>query len=214
MWLPAEVLFAQVQTGTLVLLSVVGLTVAVLLVRSQRGLRPQNSPPVSRLKQPALTAAPRRTPRLAEQARGDAPRRDPAEEPHAELDGKMHELQQLVRAGEALALRLESLLDRTERAIATDRLPPRTESARETPPRSFVHPPTQAAALTVAAQTAVARPCEVQMDAPTHARRPAEPQQRFDEIYALADAGCDSATIAGITGSPIGEVELILSLRE
>jgi hypothetical protein len=37
--------------------------------------------------------------------------------------------------------------------------------------------------------------------------------QARDEIYALAEAGCDAAEIARQTARPIGEVELILSLR-
>jgi hypothetical protein len=36
---------------------------------------------------------------------------------------------------------------------------------------------------------------------------------RYDEIYVLADYGHNAAEIAQRLGSPIGEVELILSLR-
>ena len=36
---------------------------------------------------------------------------------------------------------------------------------------------------------------------------------RREEVYALADYGYDAAEIARRVGSPIGEVELILSLR-
>jgi hypothetical protein len=38
-------------------------------------------------------------------------------------------------------------------------------------------------------------------------------QQRQEDIFALSDAGHTSATIAQRVGSPVGEVELILSLR-
>jgi hypothetical protein len=38
--------------------------------------------------------------------------------------------------------------------------------------------------------------------------------RRHAEIYTLADAGHPSAAIASRVGSPIGEVELILSLRD
>jgi hypothetical protein len=39
-------------------------------------------------------------------------------------------------------------------------------------------------------------------------------RRRQEEIYALADYGHDAAEIARRTGSPVGEVELILGLRE
>ncbi|WP_435018334.1 hypothetical protein TA3x_000299 [Tundrisphaera sp. TA3] len=37
--------------------------------------------------------------------------------------------------------------------------------------------------------------------------------RRFADVWALADAGTPAATIAGHTGYPIGQVELILGLR-
>ena len=45
---------------------------------------------------------------------------------------------------------------------------------------------------------------------------PSEPsaERCHDEIYALADYGFSAADIANRVGSPIGEVELILGLRE
>jgi hypothetical protein len=37
--------------------------------------------------------------------------------------------------------------------------------------------------------------------------------RRQEEIYALADSGLTSATIAGRIGSPVGEIDLVLGLR-
>ena len=42
-------------------------------------------------------------------------------------------------------------------------------------------------------------------------RLPAD--ERYEEIYLLADYGFDAAEIARRVGSPVGEVELILGLR-
>jgi hypothetical protein len=36
---------------------------------------------------------------------------------------------------------------------------------------------------------------------------------RYDEIYALADYGLELAEISQRVGSPVGEIELILGLR-
>ena len=38
--------------------------------------------------------------------------------------------------------------------------------------------------------------------------------QRRQEIYTLADSGLEAAEIARRVGSPVGEVELILGLRQ
>jgi len=258
-------LFAQIQTGTLVLLTAVGLIVAVLLVRSQRGLRrPPGQPPnqsraqhprASRAQRAAVQPTLRRAP-PADLSREEVAPQELARDVMADLDRKLYDLQQVIRAGEALAVRLEGLLERAVKVTAPSSQLPIAENPRATPARSLVHPGTQAAALasvargssartadlqqsgttraatmtdtvevatiarrastivTTAAVAAPAVPASVSANTPVSSEAAAEPQQRFDEIYRLAEAGCDSATIAGITSSPVGEVELILSLRE
>ena len=258
-------LFAQIQTGTLVLLTAVGLIVAVLLVRSQRGLRrqpgqspsrsPAQRPHASPPQRPAVQPAQRRAP-PADLSREEVAPQELARDVMADLDRKLYDLQQVIRAGEALAVRLEGLLERAVKVTAPSSQHPFADSPRATPARSLVHPGTQAAALASVARGSSARTADLQqsgfardttmtdtVEVPTATRRSsqfattaaaappakvptvsatapssssaaAEPLRRFDEIYALADAGCDSATIAGITGSPVGEVELIRSLRE
>ena len=213
-------LLAQVQTGTLVLLAAVGLTSAVLLVRSNRGLRrrPSQVPPVVHTQRPQAVRAQRRQPPTDELNRWEVDMQELARDLKADLDGKMGVLQHLIRSGAALADRLETLLERTEVAAAAGSPRQATERPRATPSRSLTHPATQAAALAVATLTTAARRASSVATAavatPAAVAAPSDPLRRFDEIYALADAGCDSATIAGNTGSPIGEVELILSLRE
>jgi hypothetical protein len=235
-------LFAQLQTGTLVLLTGVGLTVAVLLVRSQRGPRRQPGQPPNRPQAQRPHASHPQRPTL-QQAVQPIPRRAPSADPIreevdpqasargalADLDRKLHDLQQVIRAGEALAVRLEGLLERAGNATTPSSQLPFADSPRATPARSLVHPGTQAAALASVARGSSTRTADLQQSGtaraatmtdrdevatgPVSSGTAAEPLRRFDEIYALANAGCDSATIAGITGSPVGEVELILSLR-
>jgi hypothetical protein len=51
-------------------------------------------------------------------------------------------------------------------------------------------------------------------DASSAAAAAAELSQRFGAIWALADSGLSSDAIARETGQPIGQVELILGLRQ
>ena len=110
---------------------------------------------------------------------------DTARELSARLDSKMIALQSLVAEADRAAARLEAAL-----AEAVD------------PPRQ---PGNQAHCLEHAGAAgrdhAAASPT-----APRAGRR--------EEVYALADYGYDAVEIARRVGSPIGEVELILSLRE
>lgn len=72
-----------------------------------------------------------------------------------------------------------------------------------------------AAAQDSAPRAPSAAVAENRLDAfePSVPTRSPKPNPRHEEVYALADAGHDSHAIAGYVGSPIGEVELILSLR-
>jgi hypothetical protein len=46
-----------------------------------------------------------------------------------------------------------------------------------------------------------------------HAEQPLR-RRRHEEVYQLADSGCDAAEVARQLSAPIGEIELILSLRD
>jgi len=100
----------------------------------------------------------------------------------------------LIRDADRAAARLES-------AVAAASPGPRAPIAPPEPQRA-----NQAAALLSGASAAgEAAPGEVR-PRPTH-------PGRYDEIYLMADYGHPAAEIANKLGLPIGEVELILSLR-
>jgi hypothetical protein len=120
-------------------------------------------------------------------ARWEVEMHERARELSAQLDSKMSALAALVAEADRAAARLEAALARP------------AEAARKSG--------TQAEALCSPPQgLAASEPAD---------RPPSSPRgHRHDEIYLLADYGFDSAEIARRVDSPIGEVELILSLRD
>lgn len=107
-----------------------------------------------------------------------------------ELDSKLALLQHLVAAADAAATRLERATERAERVDAQ-------------------HSPT-------ASRPASASPAPRDSipSASGGPHRPAHTDERYGEIYALAEAGLDPASIARQVGSTTGEVQLILGLRK
>ena len=125
---------------------------------------------------------------------------DLARELSAQLDSKMSALELLIQDAERQIARLDERLGRrpdggSEPATATERPAPLLAP----------HITTQAAAL--ASSALVSQPAR-------QASPRAPKERRFDEVYALADAGHAPAAIASRVGSPVGEIELILSLRK
>jgi hypothetical protein len=126
---------------------------------------------------------------------------DLARELSAQLDSKMSALEHLIRDAERQIARLDERLVRKPDVVSE---PP---AAPERPASLFApHVSTQAAALTSSPLVGHAA------TRPASARAPKE--RRFDEVYDLADAGHAPAVIASRVGSPVGEIELILSLRK
>lgn len=111
----------------------------------------------------------------------------------AVLDERIGALEQLLRQAQEQAARLETVVERAATLRAVNRTSPPSE-----------HPTSQL--IGQAARLAALRPAEAPAPAAIAARR-------YDDIYALADAGQKSDEIASRVGSPVGEVELILSLR-
>ena len=108
---------------------------------------------------------------------------DTARELSAQLDSKMSALRALVAEADRAAARLEAALERSD---------------------GFGPPPThQAQSLAAAAESR--RDSLLSNVAPR--------AHRHEEVYTLADYGYAPAEIARRLGTPIGEVELILSLR-
>lgn len=148
-----------------------------------------------------------------------------------QLDRRIAALEQWVREADRVAARLESalatigpgLLGNAAVEHHESSVPGRAESRpSEVPdgppqdasaPESGFHaaaPSSQADALRSAGGASLKPKPEMGEDGEA-ARLPAD--RRYDEIYTLADYGLDAGEIAQRVGSPVGEVQLILSLR-
>jgi hypothetical protein len=112
-----------------------------------------------------------------------------------QLDSKMRALQALIAEADRAAARLEAALDESnephrEGAFSGRRHAGQAEGLAPAPAPSRTSPDYAA----------------------DRDRPPAE--SRREEIYTLADYGYDATEIARRVGSPVGEVELILGLRQ
>ncbi|MGA2060395.1 MAG: hypothetical protein ABSG67_07940 [Thermoguttaceae bacterium] len=132
-----------------------------------------------------------------------------ARELKAQLDSKMSALQALIAEADRAASRLQAAMesrDDTHNAPPSNRVPSRGSPLFTPKPGP---PPmgekNQAGLPTNQAQAL--RP------APAPAASGVSTQHHKQEIYALADYGLSDSAIAQRLGMPIGEVELILSLR-
>ena len=121
-----------------------------------------------------------------------------ARELSAQLDAKLSLLQSLTAEADRAAQRLEEALARVHPAI-----PPGSQAESLLPISAVEHfvEHRAEAALTGA---------DSESDLPAGADR----SRSREEIYHLADYGFAPSEIARRVGSPVGEVELILSLRQ
>jgi hypothetical protein len=132
-----------------------------------------------------------------------------ARELKAQLDSKMRALQVLIAEADRAAARLEAALktrDNTDNTPSSNRArsggsplfnpKPGPPSRQEKKPTGL--PANQAQALRPAPATTAAG---------------ISPQRNQQEIYTLADYGLSDSAIAQRLAMPVGEVELILSLR-
>jgi hypothetical protein len=208
-----------------IFLGAVALTTAILLFRAQRHfgnrkndqaylVRSPRSAPEDR--RPLLDAPP-------EMERWEVQMHETARELAGTLDTKMRALGHLVREANQVIARLERLLDggRNEpdrqeadapaadpaqpcdghRAAAAERGVTRAEGPRLT--ETLMRPPVPSAEAALAFRVSAAEP---------RAEKP-KGDDRYADLYTLADAGCDAAEISRRLGTPVGEVELILGLR-
>ena len=210
-------LFAQVELPTLVALLALVVTIGWLLWRSHRYLARQDKGPSPSARASGRPAHP---PGPSLDAPDDVIRwevqmHETARDLAGQLDSKMAALAHLIREADRAAGRLESALASAGRVPdATPAAEPSSGEPADTPgkPAPSAPPPTnQAEALKSAGAAqggAVAQQPAPETGEP---RRPAD--ERYEEIYLLADYGFDAAQIARRVGSPVGEVELILGLR-
>jgi hypothetical protein len=133
-------------------------------------------------------------------ARWEVEMHETARQLSAQLDAKLSLLQSLIVEADRAAARLEEALDR-----AYPTLPPgsQAESLRpvSTSGRDDLHLPGDAADT---------QHCDPSEEPP----RTTDRTRRHEEIYRLADYGFAPAEIARRVVMPVGEVELILGLRE
>lgn len=123
---------------------------------------------------------------------------DLARETLARIDSKMAALEHLIRAAHHESLRLEAAISQARAAGIAAESPPESGAVEFTPLN-------QAHQLQEAAR---ANSPDVRPEIPKpHLKRP------HAEIFALADADVALPQIASRTGTPEGEVELILALR-
>jgi len=136
-----------------------------------------------------------------ELARWEVGMHETARELSAQLDAKLSLLQSLIAEAERVAARLEDALSRVDSTL------PRGSQSESL--RSAAGPADDIVLdrKTTAAESDFSTSDDELPPMPDRARR-------RDEIYHLADYGFAAAEIARRVGSPVGEVELILSLRD
>lgn len=195
MWLLAEI----DKPNLLFLLGVV-MACSILLFRSQRRIRLSRSPSLPRVPSPSQGASTADSLHaLPELRRWEVQMHETAREITARIDNKLRLLEQLIRDADERIARLESLDDGTSQSETAE-----DESTLVLSQISQLAPPP-------------ASPSSDEPAATDMSQRPAKAppaSRRSEEIYALADAGRNSAEIANQLNSPVGEVELILGLRE
>ncbi len=191
------VLFAQSQFGMVLCMVALVVAVCFVLMRAQKGLSQsrRNGAAGSALRSSEDEKAGHHGGAPTDILRWEVAMHETARDLTGQLDSKLGTLQQLIREADRAAARLETALQAAG------------ERARESvvPPR----PASQAEGLRSAS--------EVDVEAGSAARDetaevPAG-DQRYSEIYTLADYGYPAAEIAQRLGNPVGEIELILSLR-
>ncbi len=191
-------LLAEIEKPNLLFLIGLAMACAILLFRSQR-----------RIRQPARTSAPaaphpapasNRFEPTPELKRWEVQMHDTAREVTARIDNKIRILEQLIRDADDRIARLQAVDEWLDHSGTLDHEPSIVLSKLSAgAPTDFSSPPSRET------PTAEAAP---------RATKSLPASRRSEEIYALADAGCSSAEIARQVNSPIGEIELILSLRQ
>jgi hypothetical protein len=195
---------SSLQTFFLIVMIVVA---GYLYLRSQRYFARQKDDAASAVR-PAMpppekqyTAVPR------DLTRWEVEMHDTARQLSGQLDSKLAALGHLVREADRAAARLEAALSATRPPTPATT----TTDACATAGQPDEPPGNQARALHAAGAT------EEPAEPPTAGSPSATPRppadRRYEEIYLLADYGFDPAEISRRVGTPVGEIQLILSLR-
>jgi hypothetical protein len=212
---------STLQTFFLIVMIVVA---GYLFLRSQRYFARQKNDAASTVR-PATP--PSESPYTAvpqDLTRWEVEMHDTARQLSGQLDGKLAALGHLIREADRVAARLEAALSATRSATpattttdacATAGLsssaPGATGGLSASAGRPDGPPGNQARALQAAGATEKPAETPAAGSPPATPRPPAD--RRYEEIYLLADYGFDPAEIGRRVGMPVGEIQLILSLR-
>ncbi len=198
---------------TLGFLGALVLTIALVLLRTQRyyarttSARPSLAPPERTACSPSGPTLGAPTPMV----NWEVEMHDMARQLAAQLDSKIRVLEHLLHEADRAAARLEAAIA----AAPSCAPPPEATGSPQRPSlpldRPIGPPVSQAEALKAASSTDRAPPTPRGAESFAGPRPRAD--QRYEPIYTLADYGYDPAEIARRTGTPVGEVQLILSLR-
>jgi hypothetical protein len=190
-------LFAYSSVVTGLMLGALALVIGWLLLQTHRHLARQrrDDSPLVQPSRPQRSGQRHDLDASPEVLRGQQQVHETARELSAHLDRKIGALQGLIAEADRAAARLEAAASRLPEAV------PR-------PAASPCPPTTQAEALQPSRP-----PDRPTCDAGDMSLRPSAGGRR-EEVYALADGGLEAAEIARRIGSPVGEVELILGLRQ
>ncbi len=186
----------------------VALIAGLLMLRSSRYYaRQKRESGPSRPRPPAQEELPSRGEEPGDVDRWEVQMHDTARDLSARLDSKLSMLQALVAEADRAAARLEAALARA------------AEPAPRINPGSPGREPADDSSLDLAElpprMNQQARSLQHGEPPPRDAARSAAPRdRRQEEIYTLADYGYEPAEIARRVNRPVGEVELILSLRD
>ena len=153
-----------------------------------------------------------------EMTRWEVEMHDTARQLSGQLDGKLSALGHLIREADRAAARLEAALSASGSSTLECgdspqlSLPPDAGGASAHADAGEEPPGNQARALQ--AGGAAGEPAEPPAGAAPPSATPCPPvDRRYDEIYLLADYGFDPAEIGRRVNMPVGEIQLILSLR-
>lgn len=205
-------LLAEVQAANVVFLAGVALACAVLLFRSQRRLRRQAAsqtaaPSAWSLRDLSQPVPPNRLEAPLEMQRFEVQMHDMARETTARIDNKIRILEHLIRDADARIARLEAVGEWMDRSAKLD-------AGADAGPHAHAEPGVVLSKLSAGSRGHAISTANLQMEsAPAHSKSDPAGRSR-EEVYALADSGQTSAEVASRLNRPIGEVELILGLRQ
>ncbi len=191
-------LLAQSGATTAIILGGLALVTGWLLLRTHSSFRRQRGGGSTLVETPRPAPEPQGHNLGApdDVARWEVRMHETARELSAELDSKMRALRVLIEEADRAAARLEAA---------------QLEAATGGPPAAADSPASDAVAAGDQAQALKLPPSQ---PPPSEKRNRTSARQRRQEIFTLSDYGYGAPEIAQRIGVPVGEVELVLGLRE